>query len=1208
MLACLALSLVVGGFAPASAAERVWDGGAPVNIGWTDAANWVTRGLTPTAPAAGDDLRFPAGALKPSNNNNFPVGTSFNLLTYAGAGYTVSGNEIGLTGGIVVSHGEGNTVLNLPINIALNQTFMVSVAGANLFLNGAVDLVGTRPVLIFDGAGQTVVVGNISDSRVGFGGGTIRKNGVGTLYVLQNLTFGGPTIVNEGTLIMDGRTSNSAVTVNASATLRGTGKVGGLTVNSGGTVSPGQNSPDVLDSLGDVALTADSTFNVRLNGTSVGLNYDQLKVQGAVTLGGTLNVTAGFTAAVGDTFTIIDNDGDDDVVGTFAGLPERAILMINGRPFQISYGGRGTIGGGLGRDVNDVTLEAVPALRVWDGEGGGNNLWSLPLNWVGDVLPMPGDDIQFHHTNSGPLITRNDFPAGSVFGSMLLGGHTHEVQGNLAQLNGPIEITESGSFNILAPLVMAGGIRHAIQFGNLSLRGAITLSANQAFWLGHPNASLSIYGNIALNGHNLTVDTVARPQFRGFVGAPGGMIKRGTNELVLWGTNNCAVAVEEGTFSIKPNGLVVGPLVVKAGAELNAEGNLHDMEVQSGGIFTPEFPTVNGTVRLLTGSVLKIEIFEIGSGTNQTATSTAFAVGTNGSLEISGATLAVNIQSGTTIEPGDSFTIISTKPWNSPVPVTGAFGGLPEGGVFVADGRAFSITYAANSSGPRVILYADPNFIWDGGGTGGNWNTAANWQAGIVPPSRVPLLFPAGVSKRVVTNDLVGAFFRSLIFQDDYVVHGNGFATESVSCTMSNEVIIHSDISGPFNEEAGLFVGTSGRLRLEGVVSGQWRKIGSGTLRLGGTDGNLGLSINVGDGDLELAKVGAIAVSSSLSVGLNMPSTVTLLEDDQIGDSSGVGVYSGSRFELNGNTDVIGGLSGSGTVALSERLQRFGRLTVGHGNFSGTIIGSGTLTKTTSPFGSTLVLTGPNTFSGPTILAGGELQVEGTQTNSPVRLDGGTLSGRGWVGTITANLGGAIAPGSGPPALDVALHSRDVALNPASTFRPRLDSILIGFETQPLSVVGAVSLGGSVLSVEVYQNFAPPSGARFVIIRNDGTDPVAGTFNGLFEGAEFVGDILPFRISYVGGDGNDVELTRIGAPSSILNPLVTFNETQVTIRGRGLSGVTYLIQGTTNLAPLIYWTPLGLATADRNGDFEFYGYPGGVGPLPPTYFFRAVSP
>jgi autotransporter-associated beta strand protein len=339
-MALLALSLAFITSVPAQAAERVWDGSARGD-GWNDIGNWVGLGV----PAAGDSLLFPVGALKPSNNNDFPAGTVFNVLTYTGAGYTASGNEIGLTGGIVVSHGAGNTILILPISVAASQTFDVSLAGATLFLNGAVDLGGIRTVLTFDGAGQTIVSGNISDGRVLIGGGGIRKNGSGTLYVLQNLTLRGSTVVNGGTLIMDGRMSNSAVTVNASATLRGTGKVGGLTVNSGGTVGPGLTSPDILDSLGDVALNAGSILNIRLNGTSAGLNYDQLRVQGTVTLGGTLNVTAGFAAAIGDTFTIIDNDGTEAVSGMLNGLPEGAEFLIGSESFRISYVG------GTGNDV-----------------------------------------------------------------------------------------------------------------------------------------------------------------------------------------------------------------------------------------------------------------------------------------------------------------------------------------------------------------------------------------------------------------------------------------------------------------------------------------------------------------------------------------------------------------------------------------------------------------------------------------------------------------------------------------------------------------------------------------------------------------------------------------------------------------------------------------------------------------------------------------
>ncbi len=83
-----------------------------------------------------------------------------------------------------------------------------------------------------------------------------------------------------------------------------------------------------------------------LNGTTAGAGYDQLSVTGTVNLAGaTLNVNLAFTPALGSAFMLIQNDGKDAVLGTFAGLPEGATLMLNGMTFQISYVG------GTGNDV-----------------------------------------------------------------------------------------------------------------------------------------------------------------------------------------------------------------------------------------------------------------------------------------------------------------------------------------------------------------------------------------------------------------------------------------------------------------------------------------------------------------------------------------------------------------------------------------------------------------------------------------------------------------------------------------------------------------------------------------------------------------------------------------------------------------------------------------------------------------------------------------
>jgi autotransporter-associated beta strand protein len=75
-----------------------------------------------------------------------------------------------------------------------------------------------------------------------------------------------------------------------------------------------------------------------------------------------------------------------------------------------------------------------------------------------------------------------------------------------------------------------------------------------------------------------------------------------------------------------------------------------------------------------------------------------------------------------------------------------------------------------------------------------------------------------------------------------------------------------------------------------------------------------------------------------------------------------------------------------------------------------------------------------------------------------------------------------------------------------------------------LSVTGLVSLANCNLVF-----FQETSGAttNAVIIRHHGTNAVLGTFNGLPEGAIFNEGTNQYRISYVGGDGNDVTLTRV---------------------------------------------------------------------------------
>ncbi|NCE83757.1 autotransporter serine protease [Pseudomonas sp. Q1] len=110
--------------------------------------------------------------------------------------------------------------------------------------------------------------------------GSLIKSGGGRLVLSGDSTYRGATTVNGGLLAVNGSLA-SAVTVNDSGTLGGSGRIAALSVNHGGSVAPG-NSVGTLQVAGDVNLAAGSTYAVELTPTS----SDRIVAGGKALLGG----------------------------------------------------------------------------------------------------------------------------------------------------------------------------------------------------------------------------------------------------------------------------------------------------------------------------------------------------------------------------------------------------------------------------------------------------------------------------------------------------------------------------------------------------------------------------------------------------------------------------------------------------------------------------------------------------------------------------------------------------------------------------------------------------------------------------------------------------------------------------------------------------------------------------------------------------------
>ena len=95
------------------------------------------------------------------------------------------------------------------------------------------------------------------------------------------------------------------------------------------------------------------------------------------------------------------------------------------------------------------------------------------------------------------------------------------------------------------------------------------------------------------------------------------------------------------------------------------------------------------------------------------------------------------------------------------------------------------------------------------------------------------------------------------------------------------------------------------------------------------------------------------------------------------------------------------------------------------------------------------------------------------------------------------------------------------------TVSPDIVATFASAATVPVTVSSLTATGASLT---VNLSYAPLAGQKLTVVNNTGAGPVTGTFTGLAEGAEvtatYNGDTFKFKISYVGGTGNDVVLTR----------------------------------------------------------------------------------
>jgi autotransporter-associated beta strand protein len=252
------------------------------------------------------------------------------------AGWLFAGS-LSMTGGTISSPGSG--WLQLSGNIqASSSASGPAIVSSSLHLNASPTVNVTAGV-----APELSLTGPISETGASR---SINKTGAGTLLTGGTNTYTGTTTVSAGTLIANG-TQPGALTVGASGTLSGSGTVGATLVDGVlAPIAPGLTTSSL--SFGPTGKLQETLTSFASGMVPSAIATGIVAIEPAATLN--LVVTPGTAAPHGSHAVLVEDRGEEPIIGHFSGFPSGLVLSSpEGVPLAVSY---------TGGDGNDLTLTA----------------------------------------------------------------------------------------------------------------------------------------------------------------------------------------------------------------------------------------------------------------------------------------------------------------------------------------------------------------------------------------------------------------------------------------------------------------------------------------------------------------------------------------------------------------------------------------------------------------------------------------------------------------------------------------------------------------------------------------------------------------------------------------------------------------------------------------------------------------------------------
>jgi fibronectin-binding autotransporter adhesin len=1009
----------------------------------------------------------------------------------------------------------------------------------------AIALQGGGGTILADAGTTSTFSGTISNA------GALTKNGAGILILSGNNTYSGATTVSVGTLqagSTTGFSTNSAFTVTSVLDLNGfsnnVGSLagGGSVTNKGGTsatlTAGGDNTTTVFSgalndgSSSSLGLNKNGTGMMTLSGTNtysggtvfnagtLAISSDSSLGTGSLKFsGGTLEILTGITSSKAIALqaqggTILADAG---TTSTFSGaISNGGALTKNGAGILIlsgnnTYSGATTVSVGTlqaGSTTGFSTNSDFTVNSVLDLNGFSNNVASLG-----------GSGTVTNGSGTPATLTTGVDNATTTFSGTLT-----EVSGSGLALNkvGVGTMTLSGTNSYSGGTTFNGGILAVSSDNNLGT-GPLKFSGGALEILVGITSSKAITLKTDGGGGTILTDSGTTSTLSGVISNVGALTKSGAGTLILSGNNTYSgsTMVSAGTLQA---GSTTGfssssDFTVNSVLDLNGFSNAVASLAGAGtGIVINNANT--GALAILTAGDSTITTFSgtLTDGSNslgftKTGSGTLILTGVNnysGGTTISAGTLqigsggAAGSLTGNVLDQGTlAFNRSNTVTFGGDVSGTGTLSQIGGGTTTLTGNSTYSgvttvsvgTLLAGSTTGLSTSSAFTVNSVLDLNGFSSRVGSLAG-SGSVTNNGGISAILTAGLDNTttVFSGTLTDGTSNSLQLNKN----GTGTMTLSGTNTYSGGTTFNGGIlavSSDSNLGTGSLKFSGGTLELlAGITSSKAITLrsdgGGGTILTdtGTTSTFSGAISNVGG--LTKNGAGLLILSGNNSYsGVTTVSVGKLLAGSTTGFSSSSAFTVNSLLDLNGFSNTVASLAGSGTVTDGGSLKEGtvspltptgspATLTAGGDGtstvFSGTLIdGTSSLGLTKTGVG-TLTLTGTNTYTGGTTVTAGTLQVDGGLGNTGLTVQSGaSLAGQGTIaGSVTILDGGHLAPGPGAKTLSVG----SLALNSGSILDYQLSTPgVIGSGVNSLvNVAGNLTLEG-VLNVTNGGNFGSGS-------------------------------------------------------------------------------------------------------------------------------------